>query len=116
MSYDDRKGQPSSTGSNEGYRLLDSHFPKDVIISEFLMVESPTDLRTGRGLADLEEMASRVSQIPGVDRIVGVTRPTGSDWIRLSCRGRTGRSVTSSPTPWPTVMPARVICEADRRR
>jgi RND superfamily putative drug exporter len=86
MSYDDRKGQPSTTASNEGYRLLDSHFPKDAIISEFLVVESPTDLRTGRGLADLEEMASRVSQIPGVDRIVGVTRPTGKrlDQAQLS--------------------------------
>ena len=86
MSYDDRKGQPASTASNEGYRLLDRHFPKDSIISEFLLVESPTDLRTGRGLADLEEMASRVSQIPGVDRIAGVTRPTGKrlDQAQLS--------------------------------
>jgi RND superfamily putative drug exporter len=86
MSYDDRKGQPSTTASNEGYRLLDSHFPKDVIISEFLVVESPTDMRTGRGLADLDEMASRVAQIPGVERIAGVTRPTGKrlDQAQLS--------------------------------
>ncbi|MDG4667224.1 MMPL family transporter [Mycobacterium sp. 236(2023)] len=86
MSYDDREGQPSTTASNEGYRLLDSHFAKDTIISEFLVVESPMDLRTGRGLADLEEMASRVSQIPGVDRIIGVTRPTGKrlDQAQLS--------------------------------
>ncbi|BBZ25884.1 putative membrane protein, MmpL family [Mycolicibacterium madagascariense] len=93
MTYDDRKGQPATTASNEGYRLLDRHFPKDVIISEFLLVESPTDLRTGRGLADLEEMASRVAQIPGVDRVVGVTRPTGQrlDQAQLSWQnGRIG--------------------------
>jgi RND superfamily putative drug exporter len=101
MSYDDRKGQPSTTASNEGYRLLDRHFPKDVIISEFLVVESPTDLRTGRGLADLEEMASRVSQIPGVDRVVGVTRPTGKrlDQAQLSWQnGRIGDKLADAVT------------------
>ncbi|KAA0112644.1 RND family transporter [Mycolicibacterium sp. P9-22] len=77
ISYDDRKGQPATTASNEGYRLLDRHFRKDVVIGEFLVVENPTDMRTGRGLADLDEMASRVSQIPGVTKVSGVTRPTG---------------------------------------
>ncbi|MDF3340962.1 MMPL family transporter [Mycolicibacterium septicum] len=99
MSYDDREGQPSTTASNEGYRLLDSHFPKDVVISEFLVVESPTDLRTGRGLADLDEMASRVSQIPGVDRVVGVTRPTGKrlDQAQLSWQnGQIGDKLASA--------------------
>ncbi len=32
-------------------------------------------MRTGKGLADLDEMASRVSQIPGVTKVSGVTRP-----------------------------------------
>ena len=77
ISYDDRKAQPADTGSNKGYRLLDSHFPKDTAMAEFLLVESPKDMRTGTGLADLEEMASRVSQISGVTKVVGVTRPTG---------------------------------------
>ncbi len=77
ISYDDRKGQPDTTASNQGYQLLDRHFRKDVVISEFLVVENPTDMRTGKGLADLDEMASRVSQIPGVTKVSGVTRPTG---------------------------------------
>ncbi len=77
ISYDDRKGQPASTQSNQGYQLLDRHFDKDVVITQFLVVENPTDMRTGRGLADLDEMASRVSQLPGVAQISGVTRPTG---------------------------------------
>ena len=77
ISYDDRKGQPDTTASNQGYHLLDRHFRKDVVISEFLVVENPTDMRTGKGLADLDEMASRVSQIPGVTKVSGVTRPTG---------------------------------------
>lgn len=78
LSYDDRKGQPATTASNEGYQLLDRHFRTDVVISEFLVVESPTDMRTGKGLADLDEMASRIAQVPGVTKVSGVTRPTGA--------------------------------------
>ncbi|EUA03131.1 MMPL family protein [Mycobacterium kansasii 824] len=86
ISYDDRQGQPDTTQSNEGYHLVDRHFRKDVVIAQFLLVESPTDMRTGRGLADLDEMASRVSQLPGVTKVSGVTRPTGArlDQAQLS--------------------------------
>ncbi len=78
LSYDDRKGQPATTASNQGYHLLDRHFRKDVVIAEFLVVESPTDMRTGKGLADLDELASRVAQIPEVTKVSGVTRPAGA--------------------------------------
>nr|WP_232070512.1 MMPL family transporter [Mycobacterium noviomagense] len=90
VSYDDRKGQPSTTGSNEGYRLLDTHFRKDIAVTEYLVVTSPTDMRTGKGLADLDEMAARVSQIPGVTKVIGVTRPTGQrlDQAQLSWQNR----------------------------
>jgi RND superfamily putative drug exporter len=86
ISYDDRKGQPATTASNLGYQLLDRHFRKDVVISEFVLIENPTDMRTGKGLADLEEMASRISQIPGVTKVSGVTRPAGArlDQAQLS--------------------------------
>ncbi|CQD04474.1 hypothetical protein A5746_16215 [Mycolicibacterium conceptionense] len=86
ISYDDRKGQPATTASNQGYQLLDRHFRKDVVISEFLVVENPTDMRTGTALADLDEMASRIAQIPGVTRVSGVTRPAGTrlDQAQLS--------------------------------
>ncbi|WP_246216686.1 MMPL/RND family transporter [Mycobacterium botniense] len=90
ISYDDRKGQPASTASNEGYRLLDRHFRKDATITEFLVVTSPTDLRSGKGLADLDEMASRVAQIPGVTKVSGVTRPGGTrlEQAQLSWQNR----------------------------
>ena len=35
----------NTTASNLGYHLLDRHFRKDVVISEFLVVENPTDMR-----------------------------------------------------------------------
>ncbi|BBY99495.1 putative membrane protein, MmpL family [Mycolicibacterium fallax] len=78
MSFDDRKGQPATTASNQGYQMLDRHFRKDIVLTEFLLVESPTDMRTGKGLADLDEMASRVAQVPGVTKVSGVTRPAGT--------------------------------------
>ena len=78
ISYDDRKGQPATTAANEGYRLLDRHFPKDMIFTQFLVVESPSDMRTAKGLADLDAVASRIAQIPGVTKVAGVTRPTGA--------------------------------------
>src|SRR5699024_4617115 len=51
--------------------------PKDITISEFVMVTADHDLRTATGLADLEQMAGRLAQLPGVTRVVGVTRPAG---------------------------------------
>lgn len=77
ISYDDRTGQPTSTGSNRGYALLDRHFAKDAVISQFLLVHFQADMRSARSLADLDELASRVAQVPGVIRVAGVTRPTG---------------------------------------
>ena len=77
ISYDDRKGQPANTASNQGYQLLDRHFGKDTTIPQFILVENPVDMRTGRTLADLDEMASRIAQLPGVTKVSGVTRPDG---------------------------------------
>jgi RND superfamily putative drug exporter len=97
ITYDDREGQPPTTDSNQGYALLDRHFPQDITIAEFLVISAPTDLRTAKGLADLEQMASRIAQVPGVTRVVGVTRPTGArlDQAKLSFQnGQIGNRVS----------------------
>ncbi|MFW0792162.1 RND family transporter [Gordonia sp. CPCC 205333] len=78
FSYDDRAAQPKGTDSSEGYAMLNAHFPSDSMLPQYLIINSPKDLRTPEGLADLEQMAQRVSQLPGVTRIVGITRPDGS--------------------------------------
>ncbi|MDW5610386.1 MMPL family transporter [Mycolicibacterium sp. D5.8-2] len=77
ISYDDRQGQPAATDSNQGYKLLDRHFAKDSVITQFLLVQSDTDMRTAKALADLDQLASRIAQMPGITRVSGVTRPTG---------------------------------------
>ncbi|MGO9654898.1 MMPL/RND family transporter [Mycobacterium sp.] len=75
--YDDRKALRSSAPSSIGYAALDRHFPANQSIPEYILVQSPHDLRTPRALADLEQMADRVSQLPNIAVVSGITRPTG---------------------------------------
>jgi RND superfamily putative drug exporter len=75
--YDDRKNLPASTESNLGYAAVDRHFQLNSTIPQYLFIQSPHDLRTPKALADLEQMAQRISQLPGIAMVRGVTRPTG---------------------------------------
>src|SRR6201999_3566604 len=76
--YDDRKALGASAPSSLGYTALDHHFPVNQSIPEYLFVQSPRDLRNPQALADLEQMADRVSQLPNIAAISGITRPTGN--------------------------------------
>ncbi len=76
--YDDRKALPSSAPSSIGYAALDRHFPVNQSIPEYILIQSPHDLRTPQALADLEQMADRVSQLPNIGAVSGITRPTGN--------------------------------------
>lgn len=76
--YDDRKAVQASAPSSVGYAALDRHFPVNQSIPEYILVQSPHDLRTPRALADLERMADRVSQLPNIAAVTGITRPTGA--------------------------------------
>lgn len=99
ISYDDRTSQPADTSSNQGYQLLDRHFPKDSVLGEFLLIRSRTDMRTAKGLADLDEAASRIAQLPGVTSVSGVTRPSGKrlDQAQLSWQnGQVGDKISDA--------------------
>ena len=76
-SYDDRKALPDSVESSIGYAALDRHFSLSSMIPQYLLIRSPRDLRTPEALADMEQMAKRVSQLPGIAAVRGVTRPNG---------------------------------------
>lgn len=84
--YDDRKALPQNVDSSVGYKALDRHFPLNQTIPQYIFIHSPHDLRTPQALADLEQMAQRVSQLPGVAIVRGITRPTGEslEQARLS--------------------------------
>jgi RND superfamily putative drug exporter len=88
--YDDRKNLPESTQSNLGYAALDRHFQLNATIPQYLFIQSPHDLRTPKALADLEQMAQRVSQLPGVAMVRGVTRPTGESLERARATYQAG--------------------------
>ena len=75
--YDDRKALPDSVESAIGYAAMDRHFPVNSTIPQYLFIQSPHDLRTPEALADLEQMAQRVSQLPDIAAVRGITRPTG---------------------------------------
>jgi putative drug exporter of the RND superfamily len=77
FNYDDRKVVSASASSSIGYAALEKHFPISQSIPEFILVQSPHDLRTPQALADLEQMASRVAQLPNVGLVSGITRPLG---------------------------------------
>jgi putative drug exporter of the RND superfamily len=77
FNYDDRKQLRDSAESSIGYAALDRHFSVNQTIPEYLFIQSSQDLRTPQALADLEQLAQRVSQVPGVAMVRGVTRPTG---------------------------------------
>ena len=75
--YDDRKAVGPSAPSSIGYAALERHFPISQAVPEYILVQSPRDLRTPQALADLEQMAQRVSQLPNIGLVSGLTRPTG---------------------------------------
>src|SRR4051812_19760446 len=75
--YDDRKALGPSASSSIGYAALERHFPINQAVPEYILVESPRDLRTPQAVADLEQMAGRVSQLPNIGLVSGLTRPTG---------------------------------------
>ena len=75
--YDDRKTLPTDVESAAGYSAMVRHFSLDSLVPQFIFIQSPHDLRAPQALADLEQMAQRVSQVPGVALVRGITRPTG---------------------------------------
>jgi RND superfamily putative drug exporter len=77
-SYDARTTLPPSAESNIGFAAVEHHFPASVTAPQYILIQSPHDLRTSKGLADLEQMAQRVSELPDIAAVRGVTRPTGA--------------------------------------
>ena len=75
--YDDRKALPAASESILGYDAIGKHFPINASLPQYILISSPRDLRTPEALADMEEMAYRVSQVADVDIVRGITRPTG---------------------------------------
>jgi len=77
FNYDDLKTMPASVDSSKGYDAMNRHFPMNAMTPMILFVRSSHDLRTPTALADLEQVANRVSQLPDITMVRGLTRPNG---------------------------------------
>ena len=89
-SYDERRVQPADTESNDGYALMDAHFPRNEALPDFVLVTADHDLRNPRDLAALEQAAAAVSRVPGVASVRAVTRPDGSPITEASLAHQAG--------------------------
>jgi len=77
FNYDDLKTMPDDVDSSRGYEAMSRHFPMNMMTPMVLFIQSPRDLRAPSALADLEQVASRIAQVPNITLIRGLTRPTG---------------------------------------
>lgn len=78
FNYDDRKNLPTDSESNRSYQTMSAHFPASASIQQFIVVHSDSqDLRSPQALADMEQMAHRISQVPDIAVVRGITRPNG---------------------------------------
>ncbi len=97
--YDDRKALPAASASIQGYDAISRHFPLNASLPQYVLISSPQDLRTPKALADMEQLAYRVSQIPDIDIVRGITRPTGEslEQARLSFQaGEVGKPLNQA--------------------
>ena len=99
--FNDRLQLPQSAPSNVGFSAMESHFSTSALLPQYIYVHSPHDLRASRSLADLEQMAQRVSQLPNIAAVRGITRPTGQplDQTKLSFQvGQVGTNLANVST------------------
>jgi putative drug exporter of the RND superfamily len=75
--FNDRMQLPASVESNQGYTEMAAHFSTSSLLPEYIYIQSPHDLRNPQALADMEQMAQRVAQLPNINAVRGITRPTG---------------------------------------
>jgi RND superfamily putative drug exporter len=99
--FNDRMQLPQSAQSNVGFTTMERHFATSALLRQYIYVRSARDLRTPQALADLEQMAQRVSQLSNIASVRGVTRPDGQplDQTKLSYQaGRVGTDLESAST------------------
>ncbi len=99
--FNDRLQLPRTAPSNVGFSTMERHFSTSSLLPQYIYVRSPHDLRTSRSLADLDQMAQRVSQLPNIAAVRGITRPDGRplDQAKLSFQaGAVGSKLEDAST------------------
>ena len=85
FNYDDLKSLPDDVESSKGYDAMNKHFPMNSMSPMILLIQSSRDLRTPASLADLEQVANRVAQLP--DHLRARPDPARAEnrWNRPRC-------------------------------
>ncbi len=99
--FNDRLQLPLSAESNVGFSAMQDHFSTSTLLPQYIYIQSPNDLRTPQSLADMEQMAQRVSQLPNIAAVRGITRPDGKplDQAKLSYQvGQVGDALHGAST------------------
>jgi len=96
--YDDSKTLPASVESSVGYATLAKHFPLNATIPEYLVIQSPQDLRKPEALVDLKQMEQRVSELPDIAKIRGAPPATAKSNDQTSADGGAAAQTTKPST------------------
>lgn len=88
--YDDLKSLPDEVDSSKGYEAMNKHYPMNAMTPMMLFIQSSHDLRTPSALADLEQVAGRVSQVPDITMVRGLTRPNGEPLEQMKVSWQAG--------------------------
>ncbi len=99
--FNDRMQLPMAAESNAGFSAMQDHFSTSALLPQYIYIHSPQDLRTPQALADMEQMAQRVSQLPNIAAVRGITRPDGKplDQAKLSYQaGQVGDALHGAST------------------
>ncbi|MEX3755643.1 MMPL family transporter [Mycobacteroides abscessus] len=76
-SYNDRRYLAGDLPANSGFQAADRHFSVARMNPEMLMIETDHDLRNSADFLVIERVAKRVTQVPGISRVMAITRPQG---------------------------------------
>ena len=77
-SYNDRLYMPKDIPANVGYDAADRHFSQSRMMPEIVMVEANHDMRNPTDFLVLHKVAKAIFRVPGISRVVGITRPEGT--------------------------------------
>ncbi len=76
--YNDRAYMPADLPANQGFLASDRHFPSARMNPEMLMIETDHDVRNSADFLVIERIAKRVTAVPGISRVMSITRPQGT--------------------------------------
>lgn len=77
-SYNDRDYLPPDLPASSGFQAADRHFSPARMNPEMLMIESDHDLRNSADFLVIDRIAKRITQVPGISRVMTITRPQGT--------------------------------------